>query len=35
MRTKKGKEIAERRTEYMRGFVEQVEREWAEVDEGN
>jgi hypothetical protein len=31
MKTEKGKEMARRRTEYMRGFVEEVEREWEEA----
>lgn len=35
MRTVKGKEIADRRTEYMRGFVAQVELEWLEVADGS
>lgn len=31
MKTQKGRELARRRTEYMRGFVDEVEREWAEA----
>ncbi|KAL8290497.1 hypothetical protein RQP46_002755 [Phenoliferia psychrophenolica] len=35
MKTAKGREIAERRTDYMHAFVAQVELEWKEVEEGN
>lgn len=31
MRTEKGREMARRRTEVLRGFKEEVEREWREA----
>ncbi|KAK4051702.1 hypothetical protein OIO90_004652 [Microbotryomycetes sp. JL221] len=32
MKTDKGKELARRRTEFMRNFVDEVEREWRDVE---
>ncbi|KAK4700327.1 uncharacterized protein P7C70_g5924, partial [Phenoliferia sp. Uapishka_3] len=34
MKTEKGREIAERRTLYLKGFMEEIELEWEEVAEG-
>ena len=34
MKTEKGKELARARTAFMRAFVEQMEREWSEIEGG-
>lgn len=34
MKTEKGRELARRRTEMMRGFLGEVEMEWKDVEEG-
>ncbi|KAM0790062.1 hypothetical protein ACM66B_005390 [Microbotryomycetes sp. NB124-2] len=34
MKTQRGKELARQRTEFMRVFVEQTEREWRDIEQG-